>query len=151
MGAQTRRQSGALRAPASWRDYRFLRYAALIYAAGLVLHTADHVRRGLDVLTPQVHTAGYVSTAAGLFAITLVLARHRWAPLVAIATGFSIALGVVAVHLLPHWGAFSDSFIGRQATGVTALSWGVVLVEIAGAFALGLAGASLLRRRDRSI
>ena len=127
---------------------RFLRYAALLYAAGLVLHIADHLRRGTDVLTPQVEWAGYLSTAVAIVVITLVLSRHRLAPLMAAVTGIPIAFGVAAVHLLPHWSVLSDAFPGAQNTGVTALSWAVVLIEIAGALALGLTGVSELRRGD---
>ena len=124
---------------------RYLRAAAIVYATGLVLHTADHLRRGLDVVTPAVLWAGNVSTVIGLVTVVLVLARHRWAPLVAAVTGVPIALGVAAVHLLPEWGALSDPFVGATHTGVTVLSWTVVLVEIVGALALGLAGARAIR------
>ena len=124
---------------------RYLRAAALVYAAGLVLHTADHVRRGLDTVTPAVLWAGNISTAIGLVTVVLVLSRHRLAPLAAAVTGVPIALGVAAVHLLPNWGALSDPFVGGAAAGVTIWSWTVVLVEIAGALMLGLAGALALR------
>ena len=48
-----------------------------------------------------------------------------------------------AVHLLPRWGAFSDSL---PDGGVDALSWAAVLLEIGGALAFGVAGAYALRR-----
>lgn len=126
---------------------RLLRQSALVYAAGLVLHTADHVRRGLDVLTPQVQWGGNISTAVGVAAVALVIAGHRWAPTVAALTGIPVAVGVAAVHLLPHWSAFSDAFPGARETGVNALSWTVVLIEIAGALAMGAAGISIIRGR----
>ena len=129
---------------------RYLRAAAIVYAVGLVLHTADHLRRGLDEVTPAVLWAGNVSTAIGLVTVVLVLAGHRRAPLVAALTGVPIALGVAAVHLLPSWGAVSDPFVGRAAAGVTAWSWTVVLVEIAGALMLGLVGVQMLRPRRRA-
>jgi len=124
---------------------RYLRAAAVVYAVGLALHTADHLRRGLDTVTPAVLWAGNVSTAIGLVTVVLVLNRHRLGPFVAAVTGVPIALGVAAVHLLPDWGALSDPFVGGAAAGVTAWSWTVVLVEIAGALMLGLAGALVLR------
>lgn len=148
MSDQLRGRSGPPREGSSFRDDRFLRYAAFLYAAGLVLHLADHLRRGLDVITPEVQWAGYASTAVGLITIALVL-TGRWAPMAAAATGFSIALGVAAVHLLPRWSVFSDAFPAAQDTGVTPLSWAVVLIEIVGAFALGLAAASALRGSGR--
>ena len=128
----------------TWR-YALLRYATLLYAFGLIVHTADHLHRGIDVLTWEVLWAGNVSTILGVVVIVLVLAGHRLAPLLAAVTGISIAVGVSAVHLLPHWSAFSDAFPGASGTGVTPVSWTVVLVEIVGALAMGIAGASLLR------
>lgn len=124
---------------------RFLRNAALLYGAGLVLHLADHLRRGTDVLTGEVNLLGTISTVAGTITIALVLTRHRFAPIAAVALGFPVAFGVAAVHLLPHWSDFSDAFPG-STTGVNALSWTVVLIEIAGSFLLGLAGAFAWRR-----
>src|SRR5206468_1077987 len=74
----------------------------------------------------------------------LVLTRHRLAPLVATLVGFQTALGVTAVHLLPRWSSFSDALPGAHNTGVTAFSWIVVNIEIAGALLLGIFGANLL-------
>jgi hypothetical protein len=128
-------------------ETRFLRYAALFYALGLGLHTVDHLRRGLDVLTPEVQWAGNLSTAMGITAVLLVLMGHRWGPIVAVITGIPVAIGVAAVHLLPHWSAFSDAFPGANNTGVTALSYGVVLIEIAGALAMGIAGLAVILSR----
>lgn len=117
-----------------------LRYVALLYGFGLFAHTADHLRRGIDVLTPEVFWAGILSTTVGLTAILLIFSKHRLAPYFALLAGFPIAFGVAAVHLLPDWGVLSDAFPGAHGTGVTALSWGVVLIEIAGALAMGTAG-----------
>lgn len=127
----------------SFRD-RLLRSAAVLYGAGLALHTADHIRRGAGVLTPGVKLAGGVSTIAGVVTVALVLARHRRAPFVAALSGSPIALGVAVVHLLPRWSSFSDAFPGAHGTGVTALSWIVVIIEIAGALLIGILGANLL-------
>jgi hypothetical protein len=133
---------------ASSREQAFLRNAAILYGVGLVLHIADHMRRGTDVLTGEVNLLGTISTVAGVIVIGLVMTRHRLAPVAAIALGFPVAVGVAAVHLLPRWSDFSDAFPG-STTGVNAMSWTVVLIEIAGAFALGLAGlAMLLRSRE---
>jgi hypothetical protein len=129
---------------------RLLRYATVLYAAGLAVHTADHLRRGTGVLTWEVFWAGILSTAVGVLTIALVLGGHRLAPALAAAAGVPIAVGVAAVHLLPHWSALSDAFPGARGTGVTALSWTVVLVEIAGAFAVGAAGLYILRRQGAS-
>ena len=128
---------------------RLLRYAALLYAIGLVLHSADHLRRGPDVLTPEVTWAGAVTTIMGVIVITLVF-THRLAPLAAVAFGVSNAAGVGVVHLLPHWSAFSDAFPGGAGSGVGATSWDAVLIEIAGLLALAAAGTHLLMNGSRS-
>lgn len=118
-----------------------LRTAALVYLAGLVVHTADHLRRGLDVLTRPVLWLGNASTVLGLVTVVLVLTHHRWAPAFATAVGAAAAVGVSAVHLLPRWGELSDAFTGtRRGAGVSALSWTVVLVEIAGAALMAATG-----------
>jgi hypothetical protein len=127
-------------------DGRWLRYAALLYALGLVLHTADHFRRGTDVVTNQVLWAGNLSTLLGVATVALVLMGHRLAPWAAALTGLPVALGVASVHLLPEWSAFSDAFPGAHGTGVTAMSWTVVLIEIVGAFAMGIIGLSIVRK-----
>jgi hypothetical protein len=125
-----------------------LRYAALFYAAGLALHTVDHFRRGVDAVTPQVLWAGNVSTLLGVTTVVLVLLGHRLGPLAAAITGLPVAIGVSAVHLLPEWSsALSDAFPGAHGTGVTAMSWTVVLIEITGALAMGIIGLSIVRTR----
>ncbi len=129
------------------REQVFLRNAAILYGVGLVLHIADHVRRGTSVLTGEVNLLGTISTVAGVATIGLIMMRHRLAPIAAVALGFPVAVGVAAVHLLPRWSDFSDAFPG-STTGVNGLSWTVVLIEIAGGFALGLAGLAMLRRSD---
>jgi hypothetical protein len=126
-------------------DERWLRYAALLYATGLALHTADHVRRGVDAVTPQVVWLGNISTLLGVTTVVLVLLGHRLGPPIAAFTGLQVAIGVAAVHLLPEWSAFSDAFPGARGTGVTAMSWTVVPIEIAGAFAMGVIGLSIAR------
>lgn len=140
-------QSGTRAALDSSRGDRVLRYAAVLFAAGLLVHGADHFRRGLDVVTTEVFWAGNVTTVVAVVAIALVFLGNRWAPLLAVAVGFSQAIGVAAVHLPPGWGAFSDSLAD---SGVDALSWAAVLVEIAGAAAFGTAGVYALRRDEQS-
>ena len=127
---------------------RKLQIAALVYLGGLALHTADHLRRGLDAVTDQVFWAGNVSTVIGLAAVGLVLSGHRLAPMAAVAAGFPIAIGVSAVHLLPEWSAaLSDSFVENT---VSWMSWTVVAIEIIGALATGLVGLRLFRGSGHS-
>jgi hypothetical protein len=134
------------------RDHRLLKYCALFYALGLALHTADHLRRGLDAVTTQVLWIGNVSTVIGITVAVLVIVGYRNAPMLAAVTGVPVALGVAAVHLLPKWSsALSDSFIGAHNTGVTGLSWAVVLVEIAGALAMGIIGLTIVRTERQAM
>jgi hypothetical protein len=125
-------------------DDRLLKVSALVYAAGLALHTADHFRRGLDTVTHHVFWGGNLSTVLGVTAVVLILTGHRLAPMAAVAFGFPIALGVAAVHLLPTWSAFSDSFIDNDLSW---MSWTVVTIEIVGALACGIVGWRLLATR----
>ena len=124
---------------------RLLRGAAMLYAAGLFLHTADHIRRGTHVLTGPVLGLGFVSTVIGLVIVGLILVRHPRAPRLAAVFGPVTAIGVAAVHVPPRWGVLSDAFIGSTGTGVTAFSWAVVFLEIVGALALGISGWAALR------
>ena len=134
------------------REMRWLKYSALIYAFGLALHTADHFRRGLDVITPEVLWLGNISTVIGLASVVLVLANNKHAPLVAAITGIPIAIGVSLVHFLPYWGAVSDPFPGGASAGVTLFSWLAVPIEVGGAFAMGWIGWSIVRdTRSRSL
>jgi hypothetical protein len=80
----------------------------------------------------------------------MAIVGYRHAPFLATVTGFPVAFGVAAVHLLPRWSAFSDTFVNAHNTGVTGLSWSVVLIEIAGALALGVAGLAVVREERAS-
>jgi hypothetical protein len=117
-----------------------------LYAIGLVLHTADHLRRGTSVVTTEVLWAGNISTAAGLATIALVLMHHHKAALAAAVLGLPTALAVAAVHLFPTWSVLSDAFVGTTGTGVTPFSWFVVVLEITGAATMGVAGLAEMQR-----
>jgi hypothetical protein len=127
------------------RAHRLLVYAAIVYAAAFVIHTGDHVRRGLDVETTQVLVLGNAAAVFQVLAIAAVFARHRFAPVLAVALGFPDAVGIAAVHLLPHWSSFSDAFPNAHGTGVTGLSWIAAIAEVGGALIFGLAGLYALR------
>jgi hypothetical protein len=134
---------------ASWTDdpvrARVLWYAALFYLAAWAVHTGDHIRRGLGTVTPEVSTLGSIAAFAQLVAVAAVLGRHRLAPLLAVVIGFPDAIGIAAVHLLPHWSSFSDAFPSAHGTGVTAFSWFAAVLEIVAAFAFAAAGLYALR------
>ena len=131
------------------RAQRWLIYAAAIYALAFVIHTGDHVRRGLAVETTQVLVLGNAAAVFQVLAIAAVFARHRFAPVLAVAVGFPDAVGIAAVHLLPHWSSFSDAFPNAHGTGVTGLSWVAAIAEVGGAVVFGLAGLNAMRQARR--
>lgn len=127
------------------QDARWLFWAAaVVFGVALVVHAADHFRRGIDVLPPAVLIAGWLQIALALVTLLLVYTGSRWAPHAAIVIGFASALGFAAAHLLPYWGFFSDSFIHAPAgSGVSAFSWGAAIFEIIADIIFGIAGIAM--------
>jgi len=135
----------ALESPRHLDPDRVLISSALLFIAGFALHTADHFRRGLDAITGEVLWSGTASSILAIAAIVLALPGHHLAPFAAIAVGVT-GLAIVAVHLAPSWGSFSDSLPDGHVDGFT---WAAVLIEMAGALAFGAAGLYALRRRSQ--
>ena len=125
---------------------RWLRVTAVIFAVAVLVHGADHVRRGIDVATAVVRDAGAIQFVLGAIAVVLVFRGNRWAPAAAVFVGFLSAAGFAAAHLLPHWSAFSDPYTGSVvAPHVNAFSWVTALFEIAADTAFGVAGLRAMR------
>jgi len=122
--------------------------AAVVLAGGFLLHNADHARRGLDVVRDGVVWGGTLAAMVVAVMLTLVVARHGAAPAVAMVGGFSIAVGVSAVHLLPDWGPLSDSLPDGK---VDVWTWLAVLAEIGSAALVGVVALQVLRRNDYSL
>ena len=118
--------------------------AGYLFMVGSAIHLVDHLRRGQDSVTEQLYWAGNLALVVQVAVITLVLTRHKVAPLAAAAAGFPLALAFTAAHWLPHWSSLSDSFVDD---GASAFSYVASLTEIAGGFAVGLAGLAILRSR----
>ena len=138
-------RAGAREVPIT-RAERQLRVTAVVFAVALVVHGADHMRRGIDVVTDVVRGAGATQAVLVALAVALVFRRHRLAPLVAVVVGVVSAVGFGAGHLLPQWSAFSDPFTGAAvAPGVTAFSWFAAVFEIAAGLAFGIAGRQLMK------
>jgi hypothetical protein len=113
-----------------------------------MLHTADHLRRGMNIVPPAVMVVGMAQLVLGAVTIALVFLGSRWAPHAAIAIGTASAIGFTAAHLLPTWGFFSDSFINAPPSArVTWFSWVAALSEIAADIAFAVVGALVLRAR----
>jgi hypothetical protein len=119
-----------------------LKLTAYVYAVGTILHTLDHFRRGVDSVSPSVVFLGTFGMVFAAVAITLAVTDHPFAPKAALF-GFPHAVGIAAVHYLPHWSSLSDSAIGGNWS---VLSWGAVSLEIFGALAFAFAGLAILRR-----
>jgi hypothetical protein len=126
------------------RSILTLKQAALVFAAGFLLHNLDHGRRGLEAISEHVIWSGTLVAMVAAVTLTLVFTDHPLAPAAAAVAGVSIAFGVAASHLLPDWSAFSDELAGAD---VDAATWVAVLAEIGGALVLGLVGLAELRRQ----
>jgi hypothetical protein len=125
---------------------RLLRATGIVFAVALVVHGADHLRRGVGELEPAVFWLGNAQTIGALVALFLVFTRHRWGAAAAVVIGFTSAIGFTVVHLLPEWGPLSDAFPGAHGhADVTAFSWFAALFEIGADLAFGAAGALALR------
>jgi hypothetical protein len=121
---------------------RALVTAAWGYLAANLVHTADHLRQGLDGVTTEVLVGGTALTLLAVVVVVLAVRDHPRAPLLAAVAGLSGAAGIAASHIAPHWSALSDSYPQIHAD---ALSWVVMLIEIGAALWLGLSGLRALR------
>jgi hypothetical protein len=126
------------------RNERILRYAAVFFLVGFAVHNADHIRRGASSVTTELFVAGTLAGAVSVAAVVAVLVRHRLAPQIAVATGFPLAVGFFAAHMLPTWSVLSDSFVEG---GASAFSLFASSLEIVSAVTFGIAGLVVLRRR----
>jgi hypothetical protein len=132
--------------PVNWD--RLFRWAAVLFAFALALHSVDHMRRGMDVVPPAVMVAGMAQLILAPVALVLVFLGSRRSPRAAIGLGFLSAIGFTAAHLLPMWGFFSDSFINAPpAARVTTFSWISAIAEIGADLVFGLVGIAVLRAR----
>jgi hypothetical protein len=126
-------------------DDRVLRATAVAYGVAFVVHTADHLRRGVDASPRSILVLGALAGVFQVLAITAALTRHRKAALLAVAVGLPDAVGIFTAHLLPRWSGPSDSF-PSHAPGVTAFSWVTAVAELIAALAFAYAGWLVMRR-----
>lgn len=126
------------------RDRERLRLAGVMFAFGSAVHLLDHLRRGQGSVTDTLYWAGNLALILQVAVITLVLTRHRVAPLAAAAAGFPLALGFLSAHWLPEWSALSDPV--WEISSLPALSYAASALEVLGALAVGVAGLVIVRR-----
>lgn len=119
---------------------------ALVLAAGAllaltVLHDLDHVRQGRSLPT-ALNAIGALGTlgAVGLLLWTLRRSDEN-VRRVAGAFGVTTALGLVIIHVLPHWSVISDPY---GEAGVDWVSW----VSLA-AFIFGGVGLAIVAYRNK--
>ena len=124
---------------------RSLYAAGLVFAVGSAIHTVDHLRRGQGSVTEALYWVGNLALVLQAVVITLILTRHRLAPIAAASGGFVLAVGFAAAHWLPEWSALSDPVWEVQdATWFSFLASGL---EIVGAVAIGITGLAVVRER----
>lgn len=120
-----------------------LELAGWVFAIGSAIHMSDHLRRGQNSVSDQLHWAGTFALIAQVAVVTLVLTRHRWAPLAAAIAGFPLALGFLTAHWLPEWSSMSDPV--WEIESWRWFSYMASSLEIVGALAIGLTGLAVLR------
>jgi hypothetical protein len=116
---------------------RHLVAAGYVFMIGSTVHIIDHLRRGQGSVTNTLNALGTFGVVVQVTVITLILTRHRLAPLISAAAGFSLALGFTAAHWLPKWSSLSDSFVDHRPAAFSIVA---SLAEIAGALAVGTTG-----------
>jgi hypothetical protein len=121
--------------------------ANVIFVAANLLHTADHQRQGIGGLSWEILAGGSAITIAAIAALVLAWRRDERAPVFGAVLGLSAAAGIAASHLAPRWSALSDSYPEIHAD---AISWLVVLVEVAGALLLAAVSMRELRRASNA-
>jgi uncharacterized membrane protein YgdD (TMEM256/DUF423 family) len=119
--------------------------AATFFAAAVLIHNSDHLRRGVDSVSKDVFWVGTSAIFIEVGLVVLALQRHRLAALAATAGGLALAAGYLFVHFLPARSWLSDSFI--SATDVSPLSWFAASLEVTAAVTLGVVGLMTLRQR----
>jgi hypothetical protein len=126
------------------KDQRLIA-AGWLFAVGSAVHIADHLRRGQDAIAETLYRVGTLGIVLQVAVVTLILTRHRLAPLAAVSIGFPLAIGFFAAHWLPHWSSLSDPV--WRIDSMPALSGVASIVEIIGALAVGCAGLAVVRGR----
>jgi hypothetical protein len=108
-----------------------------VLLALLVVHVADHTLRQDRAVPGELSFLGSTGLIAAALVLALALRRRPEASALAVIVGAGTAVGFAAVHLLPHWGAFSDPY---PAAHLDALSWASMLASLLAGAWLALAG-----------
>lgn len=119
--------------------------AGVLFALGSAVHILDHLRRGQGSVSEGLYWLGNLGLVLQVAVVTLVLTRHRLAPLAAAAAGIPLAIGFFAVHWLPEWSALSDPL--WEIRSWAWFSYIASTLEIVGALAVACAGLAVIREQ----
>jgi hypothetical protein len=122
---------------------RQLLAAGIVFAVGSAVHMVDHLRRGDGSVSDALQWAGTLALVLQVAVVTLIVTRHRLAPIAAVAAGFPLAVGFLAAHWLPEWSPLSDPV--WEIDSLSWFSYTASLLEIAGALAIAVAGLAAIR------
>lgn len=111
-----------------------------------VLHDLDHIRQGRPLPT-ALTAVGLAGLLGAAICLVLAIRKHPLTAPAATLIGISSVIGLIAVHIVPHWSVLSDPYPDAQ---VDALSWTNLILLIAAALALGIAGLRSLRQKARA-
>ena len=120
---------------------RRLYRAGIAFDVGSAIHVADHLRRGQSSVSELLFALGNSALVLQVVVVTLIVVHHRNAARLAAVAGPTLAIAFTAAHWLPRWSAASD-----PVWEITSMPWLSVIAsvgEIAGAVAIGWAGASI--------
>ena len=120
---------------------RHLRTLNWVLVIMIVVHDLDHVRQD-RALQSELLGVGAIALVAALVSLVLAIREHWLAPTAAVVVGFGNVVGVVLVHVAPHWGPFSDPY---AAAHVDWFSWTVIVAMMLLGLMLGMTGVSALR------
>jgi hypothetical protein len=127
-------------------DQRWLEWAAGFFAVCVLVHNADHLRRGATALHADVFWSGVLALGMETALVVLVFARHRLAPAVAVVGGFGLAAGYLVVHFTPARGWLSDSLLSGLSAGRAVSIVAAGLETISAAILAGVALGIVVRR-----
>src|SRR3954447_11944051 len=119
--------------------------AATLFAAAVIVHNSDHLRRGVSNAHHDVLAAGTASIAVEIAIVVLVFQHHRLAPIASLIAGTFLALGYLEVHFLPAHAVLSDPLTDVAHRSV--LSSTAASLELTAAVILSIAAIDVMRRR----
>lgn len=114
--------------------------ATVAYAAFQVAHVVDHSVHLKSGAGAELGLVGLTGGLTTVVLLVLIARRSAWVPDLAIALGLGAAIGFPIVHVLPHWGVFSDPY---PSNGADAIDWVLLAAPWASAVWLAVEGLRL--------